>query len=59
MTPTAALAEVVPGLCAICHGDRFVVQINDPVPCSCGDGLARSVTAAVADAARLSVDWLT
>lgn len=71
---TGVLAEVAPGLCATCGGSghQVVVRLRltrnvvterfeDASTCTrCGgDGLARSVGAALADAARLSVGWLT
>lgn len=61
MTPAAAAAALHPALCACCGGDRYVLEHDVPRVCAVcgGDGLAKRHAAAVADAARLSVDWLT
>jgi hypothetical protein len=48
-------------LCPACEGNRYTCRDDQPVICTVchGDGLARRQLAAVADDARLSVDWLT
>jgi hypothetical protein len=55
-------ADVTPGLCPSCRGARYDARNPDnPTLCAIchGDGLARHAVAEQADAARLSVDWLT
>lgn len=61
----AEAAALSPALCPACGGARYVCDFGSSrqnprvCPMCGGDGLARRANAALADAARLSVDWLS